>query len=127
MDPKALADLLAKYPRIAIAGGPRTGKTMLAGRVTDRPVLLAKDFELFGIEAAPVAMIAATSSRERFVIEGVWVARALRKGMAVDAVIYLHRPRVKRIPGQIRMAKGVHTVFKQWRETDKETSVYVVG
>lgn len=122
--------MLAKHPRLAIAGGPRCGKTTLAcyvrDSIGDRPVFLDERFRGLEWAAVPLAMIAATEKLSRFVIESVNVARALRKGMQVDGVVYLHKPRVERIPGQIRMAKGVHTVFTQWRSQNRETPVYVL-
>ena len=92
----------------------------------DRRVFLHDDFKGFEWDAVPHAMIGATQNLERFVIEGVNVARALRKGLKVDAVIYLHKPRVPRIKGQITQAKGIHTVMKEWREKDRVTPVYVL-
>lgn len=53
--------------------------------------------------------------RERWVVEGVQVARALRKGLQVDAVVYLRGTTQVLTPGQESMRKAVHTVFCDWR------------
>lgn len=123
-------DLMSRYNRIAIAGGPRCGKTTLAtfarDQIGDRSVFTHDDFKGFEWSAVPEAMMGATQSRERFVIEGVNVARALRKGLEVDAVVYLHKARVPRVKGQISMAKGVHTVFMQWRESNQHVPVFAM-
>lgn len=39
-----LADILSQFRRVAIAGGPRTGKTTLAAAVTDRRVIATDDY-----------------------------------------------------------------------------------
>lgn len=118
------------YPRLAIAGGSCCGKTTMAwhifGRFPDRKLFVHDDFKRFEWPVVPHAMIAAAQAETRFVIEGVNVARALRKGMKVDAVIYLYKPRVPRIKGQITQAKGIHTVLSEWREGDRETPVFVL-
>jgi polynucleotide 5'-kinase involved in rRNA processing len=38
MTPQEFQQVLASHKRIAIVGGPKTGKTTLAKTVTDRPV-----------------------------------------------------------------------------------------
>lgn len=133
--PKDLADqfreVLSRHPRVAIAGGPRVGKTTLAKSITDRRVFLAKEFESVAFDEIPTAMLAATAEWRSFVVEGVMVARMLRRAArmglpaSVDAVLYLHRPHVERTPRQIGMAKGIHKIFKDWRALDRETPVYV--
>src|SRR5262245_4436614 len=39
-------DVLGKYSRVAIVGGPRTGKTTLSATVSDRPVIHTDDFKV---------------------------------------------------------------------------------
>jgi hypothetical protein len=58
------------------------------------------------------------------VIEGVRVPHALRKGMKVDAVIYLTQPKVEQTPKQISMGKAVRTVFNEWRASHPDTPVF---
>jgi hypothetical protein len=75
----------------------------------------------------PHAAIRDTSGKPKFVIEGTQVARALRKGMIVDAVIFLTHPRVERTSGQQSMAKAVATVFAEWRSKNPGVPVFVEG
>lgn len=102
------------------------GKTTLAGIVTDRLVVGTDTYKQLDWAVIPERMIAEVGDAPRFLIEGVQVARALRKGLEVDAVIFLTRPKVNhRKPGQIAMAKGVWTVFQEWREANPDVPVFI--
>jgi broad-specificity NMP kinase len=81
-------------PRLAITGGPRSGKTTLSGMLAHRredDLVLHTD-DLIGeytwsdISAKVVELCAES---DRFLVEGVRVAHALRKGLRCDAVIFL--------------------------------------
>ena len=119
-------DTLRQYPaaRIAIAGGPRTGKTTLSARVTDRPVYHGDDHIALGWSQASEALAAqVNASVGPLLVEGVQVPRALRKGMAVDVVIWLERPYVAQTPEQSIMGKGCRTVFDEWRAANPAVPV----
>lgn len=76
-------------------------------------------------EIVPEKIIAELRGLDSFVVEGTQVARALRKGLEVDAVVYLSAPKVSgRKPGQIAMAKAVHTILMDWRKTNPKTPVF---
>ncbi len=108
--------ILAKYPRIALTGGPSVGKTTLSGIVADRPVFHSDDFKHYDWSQASAVMAAAVNLQPGpLVVEGVAVPRALRKGMLIDAVVLLRKPRMKQATGQISMTKGIFTVLEQWR------------
>lgn len=109
------AEALAKYARIAIAGGPRVGKTTLTGRVTDRPVIHTDDTMSEPWEQQPFIAIERCRPHASFVIEGVQVPRALRKGLVVDAVLWLDQALAPVTPRQASMGKGVLSVFAGWR------------
>jgi hypothetical protein len=105
---------------VAIAGGPRTGKTTAAG-------LLGKlGYQVRGTDSLVEThdwSAASEATAEWFgpsgqVIEGVAVARALRKwlkahptGKPCDIVLLLDEPQVPRTPKQEAMAKGCRTVW----------------
>jgi hypothetical protein len=114
---------LAKYPRIAIAGGPRTGKTTLASACVDRRVCHTDSFMDYAWEDVPPLVISELYNVPRFVVEGVQVPRCLRKGMKVDAVIWMDQPRVPLTDGQRTMMKAVRTVFLQWCATNESVPV----
>lgn len=103
--------VLESYDRIAIVGGPKTGKTTLCEQVADRPVFHTDDLRSIAWADVPLAVIAAIGENPRFVVEGVQVARVLRKGLEVDLVLFLSKPKVERTAGQESMAKAVRTVL----------------
>jgi broad-specificity NMP kinase len=116
--------------RICITGGPRTGKTTLAESTSSRALVhcdryiddpqfttLPKDEQWSAISAHVASIIAAPGP---YVIEGVQVARALRKALAArpdakpcDRLIILNTPHVDLTAGQASMAKGVRTVLEE--------------
>lgn len=105
-----------QYPRLAIVGGPRTGKTTLARSIRDRHVIGTDDFMALPWEEVPGKVIEAAGAAGRsFVVEGVQAARALRKGLVVDAVVVMTRPKTALTEGQASMTKGVATVLADWQ------------
>lgn len=119
-----VASVLTSHARIAIAGGPRTGKTTLSQRVTDRPVFHGDDHIALGWSQASEHLAAQVNAAAGpLVVEGVQVPRALRKGMRVDVVIWLERPYVAQTPEQAIMAKGCRTVFDEWRSANPTVPV----
>jgi len=108
--------ILAQYRRVAVVGGPRTGKSTFARTVRDRPVISTDDYMDLHWEDVPAKVIeAAGAAGASFVVEGVQAARALRKGLEVDAIIVLTQPKVDLTPGQAAMGRGVMTVFNEWQ------------
>jgi dephospho-CoA kinase len=110
-----LPEALRRYQRIAICGGPRTGKSTLAKQVTDRQVIHTDDYMGIGWSEASAAVAAFVNNHPgMLVVEGVAVPRALRKGMRVDAVIWLPNAHAPLTVGQSAMAKGCRSVFDEW-------------
>lgn len=119
-----LTSILYQYDRIAICGGPGTGKTTLATWCTkDRPLLHTDDLMHLPWSDVPAAVIEQCSHHGRFVVEGVQVARALRKGLQVDAVLYLDTCMAPE-RRQGRMAKAIGTIFGEWRQNNRAVPVY---
>ena len=138
-DPKSLVsrelseqfrEILSKYPRVAIAGGPNTGKSTLASFATDREVISTDDWlpEAPGRPAGKrwnpaldlswsaisADVIRVCHELHSFVVEGTRVAHALRKGLDVGAVIVLSEPRLPLTPGQESQRKAIETVLRDW-------------
>ena len=119
------AEILAQHKRIAIAGGPRVGKTTLAATVTDRRVIATDDYIGTPWADIPHKIIADIGDLDAFALEGVQVARALRKGLRVDAVVYLIRLKVPELTkGQAAMTRGVVRIFGDWMQSKPGVPVY---
>ena len=118
-----------ELPRVAIAGVPRAGKTTLAvvhgGR---RPLVHTDDsIDREGWSERSSSLVRELAGLDSFVVEGMRVPHALRKGLSVDVVIWLPTAREKLEPGQESMGKGADTVFREWRRADRgKTPVVVV-
>jgi hypothetical protein len=113
--------------KLCITGGPRTGKTWRAdallaselGRVlhTDHLIDATEDDNWSRSSTAAAQWL---DLPDPYVIEGVAVARALRKWLAAhpdgrpcDMLIVLTVPVVPVTPRQAAMAKGVATVLRE--------------
>lgn len=109
--------------RIAIAGGPKTGKTTFAKALgAGLGIAHRSTDDLMGREWSEASAKASTwfDADGSWIVEGVAVPRALRKWLAanptgkpVDRVIWIHGAKAERTKGQETMAKGCTTV---WRE-----------
>lgn len=108
--------------RLAITGGPRTGKTTLAKSLIDLGYRLRQTDDLINgwdwHESSHQASFW-FSQAGPYCIEGVAVPRALRKwlkrcdGKPLDRLVVLQGPMVTLTPGQQTMAKGVDTVLNE--------------
>lgn len=126
------ADLLQRYKRIAIVGGPETGKTThYAAMVTDRQVIHTDDWLSYPYEAVPELVMAhverlESSGAKSFLIEGAaQLARALRKGLEVDAVFLTTKPKVPRKPRQVATAKGTLKIVRDWRQANPDVPLLI--
>jgi len=111
---------------LAIAGGPRSGKTTLATELALRSgtALLSTD-DLIGLgwsEASQAVAARMLTASADLIVEGVAVARAIRKALAqaagrpCDRLVLLagrRREAGPASPGQAAMAKGVDTVLAE--------------
>lgn len=125
-----LVDLVTRFERVAITGGPRTGKSFLAAQIHHLPVVHTDDFIDLGWDSVPAAVIAECRKHPRFVVEGVMVPRSLRgakdgslEGLQVDAVIWLDNTMAPQTPKQAAMGRGVATVFAEWVARHREVFV----
>lgn len=133
--------------RVAVCGGPRTGKTTYAtnlakelgvylastGKRTLDPLLSTDNFMNVGWDNVPNLVIEALQDKEDFVLEGTQATRVLRRwyhrdpdGPRLDRVIYFDRPWVTRNGGQEAMAKGVATIFREIRPLLEDLGVPII-
>lgn len=122
-----LKAFIADYPRLAITGPPSCGKTTLTLKLDDgkRAVFHNDDFKhLDWSEASERIAKEINACDKPLIVEGVTVPRALRKGMKVDAVIWLSKPHIPQKPGQVAMGKGCKTVMNEWRQTQPGVPVF---
>ncbi len=115
--------------RIAIVGGPRTGKTTLAAKLsrdTGLPLIATDDYKDMGWSEASAHVAGLIAKNEPAIIEGVAVSRALRKALdarpeerPIDKLIVVepsrrwHEKHSPQSDGQKAMGKGVHTVLDE--------------
>lgn len=127
MTPNPFARVFKIYDRVAIAGAPKTGKTTLAKLVDGRKLMHTDDDLDKGVEWSQQSadLVARVNSETGpLVVEGMTVPRALRKGMKVDAVIWLEVPKVEQTKGQLSMGKAARTVFNEWHAANPKVPVY---
>ncbi len=102
--------------------------------VTDRPVHHNDTALHIKWEDQPAHWIKQTKDQPAFVIEGVQAARAIRKGLDVDAVIHLSREDADRHlndtrgtplkPGQVSMHKAQKTILAEALQDKPHVAVY---
>jgi hypothetical protein len=122
----AMETIRSRYARIALAGGPRSGKSSLAPRL-GRPIIHTDDYIGLGwSEASSKVAEDANARHGPLVIEGVAVPRALRKGMKVDVVVWLPRAWEPLSAAQQAMAKGCRTVLDEWARAHPHTPLITI-
>ena len=116
--------LLSRHNRIAIVGGPQTGKTTLASKVTDRPVHFNDQGRHLEWADQPDFWMRRTQGQKKFIIEGVHAIRAVRKGLPVDAIIHLTQPFKELTPGQASMHKGQQSMVNDVKKNHPHIIIY---
>lgn len=120
----ALQQILSKHKRVAIVGGTGSGKTTLAKRVTDRPVIHDADNIDLPWEIQPDKLIEQAGDQESFIIEGVHASRALRRGLKVDAIVHLTTPRTELSQKRKSFNKGQSKIIEEALAKHPHVPVY---
>lgn len=109
--------------KIAIAGLPKAGKTTLAKEINFKHTYHTDDLIETHKWSEVSQEVSEWFNKKEFVIEGVAVARALRKwlkknnnGVPCDILILLEKPYVELSKGQQTMAKGCITVMNEIKQ-----------
>lgn len=121
---KGLKTIIKTHKRIAIVGGPLSGKTTLANYISDRMIIHGDDFMYMDWSKQSAYMVEITRPLNKFIIEGVQIPRALRKGMVVDVVIYLNHSFGTLNNKQQSMKKGMDKIFNEWKVKNKDIPIY---
>lgn len=116
------AQVLAKYDKIAIAGGPKSGKTTISKLAREHHAVHTDDYR-DSWDQAPADAMHDLEGHDKWIIEGVQVGRCLRKGLKPDIVIWCDDARKELTPGQKTMAKGCRTIFNDWLSKQPEGSL----
>lgn len=117
--------VLKDFDRIAITGTPRGGKSTLS-KWSDRKVIHTDDFkDKEWSEASQFVADQCNKLQGKFVVEGVSVPRALRKGLKVDVVVLLVDPLQLLTKGQLSMAKSVKTVLDEWAAKNPDVPILI--
>ncbi len=93
---KKIQEILRTHRRVAVTGGPDTGKSIVTDYVTDRPVYHSDAFTDDDWHTKPDALIREAyqnDSPQGYVVAGITADRAVRKGLQVDAIIHCETPR----------------------------------
>lgn len=113
--------MIVRRLRVAIVGGPRSGKTTLARAMAAKlglPLVSTDDFIPLGWSGASAKAAEVIAGAKRLLIEGVTVPRALRRLLEdhprrrpIERLVVLGRPKVRRTKGQTTMAKGLDKIL----------------
>ena len=123
---QTLRDLLDRHDRVGITGAPKCGKTTLAMECSDRIVVHTDSTMESDWSEQPHEIIGMLDGVKRFLVEGVQVPRAMRKGLELDALLVLSKPYVEQTKRQQGMGKGVETVLKDWEQKNPKHGVELV-
>lgn len=109
--------------RVAITGGPKTGKTTMASTMSGT-IRHTDDLIGLGWSEASLACSRWFDEPGAWVVEGVMVPRALRKwlnrnrhGKPCDEVIFMTQPKAPTRPSHKNMSAGIDSV---WLEIEGE-------
>lgn len=123
MDVERFQQILRDHKRVAIVGGPRTGKSTLSA-LADRPVVHTDDTMDLPWEDQPSCVIQLLRHMDTFVVEGVQASRAIRKGLEVDAVVELTEPFETLNQGQASMHKSHQKIMGDVLASNPNLKVY---
>lgn len=121
-------------PRIVIAGGPKAGKTTLAGKLKQgpAPIVHTDDWRHEAWTDVPDRILEHLQELGgSWVLEGVQALRVLRRALdqgadlGVDRVVYIRGSHEKLTPRQSAMAKGVHTQWVGLKPRLRESGVFL--
>lgn len=128
LSPKGFRRLLAVYPRLALSGVVNSGKTLLLAEgvpgAPKREVIHTDALKKSDWRSIPSKICSQLSTSKSFVVAGTQVPRCLRKGLEVDALVWLDTPRSVLTPRQEAFGKGIRQIMHKWRNAHPQIPVY---
>lgn len=113
-----IAAQLPAYNRIAVAGGPLTGKSLISDTITDRLHIATDFYRYMPWDEQASAISLALKGLDRFLLTGVRTAGVLMHGLQVDCVVWLDVPLQPLTKEQETMRRGARTMFSRWAALD---------
>ena len=109
-------DVLLRYRRIALAGGPRAGKTTLVrNRVLDRLVVSTDSYLDLSWDEVPQRIVSdLRGAGDWWLLEGVRAPWCLRLGLEVDAAVWVWGARCELTAAQQGLATASRNVWDEW-------------
>ena len=128
LSPTVWRELVAAYSRIALTGVVNSGKTLLleeGGRGTPpKEVVHTDQLKRSDWPSIPSKICSMTSGKDSIIVVGTQVPRCLRKGLEVDAVVWLNTSRTGLDRRQEGFGKGIRKIMHAWRHQHPEIPVY---
>jgi len=118
-------DILSRYDRIAVTGGPVTGKSRYTDQTHDRPVIHSDEVPYTYDEPGEWSNHSArvkhqAEQYDRFVVAGIAADRAIRKGLEVDVVIHCRLPQKTLTARQMGLKRQIDRRVEQLRRDGLE-------
>ena len=130
MTSSGFAGILERYDRIVLCGVVNSGKSLLLEEAAPaRRIFHTDSLHDLGLEWEdyPQAVMDALEGAKRFLLVGMQGPRILRKGLAVDVVVWLNAPLGGLTAKQAGFSRGARTILHRWRREHQEVPVYFIG
>lgn len=129
MTPTYFQELVDKYDRVALTGVVMSGKSLLLDNVkADRLILHTDDLKDRGVpfKESPGVVLDMLAGVTQFIVAGMQVPRALRKGLEIDVAVWVNDPREWLTSRQQAFSDGVRGIFHQWWTDNRQVPVHFV-
>ena len=129
MSPARFVRILEGHKRVALTGVVNSGKSLLLdyADLAGRKVVHTDDLRETPFEEKPARIQEELEGLREFIVAGMQVPRALRKGLEVDAVVWINNPRTRLTPRQRGFSKGARTILDKWRHENPDIPVFWSG
>jgi hypothetical protein len=121
--------ILDGHKRVALTGVVNSGKSLLLdyADLAGRKVVHTDDLRETPFEEKPARIQEELEGEDEFIVAGMQVPRALRKGLEVDCVVWLNLPRKRLTTRQAGFSKGARTILDKWRRENQDIPVFWSG